>query len=223
MQEKLIFISLGTAAMLILSLLRRKKYELSLWKAIVTPFVLTLLGVSGTLIMFFIETGRWGGISFFGSIFMIPIGLLLYSLIIREKYTHILDFSVTQICAMLAIMKILCLKSGCCYGTILFDDVRFPSQIAEMLASIGIMILFLYFEKREMFKGDFYPLYFIIYGVVRFVLNFFRGGLSPFVWILPAGHFWSIVAMVIGILWLILLNKAGEQSSNNLSNPRGSE
>ncbi|MGM9632061.1 MAG: prolipoprotein diacylglyceryl transferase family protein [Eubacteriales bacterium] len=215
MGEKLIFIAIGTAAMLVLSLLRRKKYQLELWKAIVTPFVLTFFGVIGTLLMFFIETGRWGGISFYGSVFMIPVGLLLYSLIIKEKYTSILDFSVTQICAMLASMKILCLKSGCCYGAILFDGFRFPSQIAEMSASLCIMALFLYFEKKEKYRGIYYPLYLVIYGTVRFVLNFFRGGLSPLVWILPAGHFWSIVAIIIGIMWLLLEQINEEKTSDN--------
>lgn len=200
--------------MLVLSLLRRKKYELSLWKAIVTPFVLTIFGVLGTLIMFYIETGRWGGISFYGSVFMIPVGLAVYSLIIREKHTHILDFSVTQVCAMLAVMKVLCLKSGCCYGITLGESVRFPSQIAEMIGSIGIMILFLYFEKSNKYSGKFYPMYFIIYGIWRFILNFFRGGLTPFVWFIPAGHFWSIVAVAIGLVWLLLEQKDDEEITN---------
>ena len=208
----LIFISIGTAIMLVLSLLRRKQYQLSLWKAILTPFVLTFFGVAGTLVMFFIETGRFGGISFYGSVFMIPVGLILYSELIKEKYMHMLDFSVVQICAMLATMKVNCTISGCCYGIILFDDVRFPSQIVEVIVGIGIMALFLYFEKKEMYKDNFYPLYFIIYGAIRFVLNFFRGGISPLVWIIPAGHLWSIVAMVIGFVWFKLQNKSKDKS-----------
>jgi prolipoprotein diacylglyceryltransferase len=149
MLKKLLFILIGTAAMMILSLLRRKKYRLSLWKAILTPFVLTIFGVLGTLVLFFIETGQWGGVSFYGSVFLIPVGLLLYSWLIKEKYTHVLDFSVTQICAMLACMKISCLVDGCCFGILLFQHtngqmIRFPSQIIEMIVSVCIMLIFLY-------------------------------------------------------------------------------
>ncbi len=193
--------------MLVLSLLRRKQYQLSLWKAILTPFVLTLFGVAGTLVLFFIETGRFGGISFYGSVFMIPVGLFLYSELIKEKYMRMLDFSVVQICAMLATMKVNCTLSGCCYGIILFDDVRFPSQIVEVIVGLGIMALFLHFEKKEIFKDNFYPLYLMIYGAIRFVLNFFRGGISPFVWFIPAGHLWSIIAIILGIVWFVANNR----------------
>lgn len=204
--------------MLVLSLLRRKKYELSLWKAIVIPFALTVFGVAGTMILAFIESGSWGGISFYGSVFLIPVGMFFFSLLIREKYSHVLDFSVTQICAMLAVMKVLCLKSGCCYGIMITESFQFPSQMVEVFTGFGLMVLFLVLEVKGMFKGELYPLYFLVYGGMRFVLNFFRGGISPFVWILPAGHFWSIIAMLIGFTSLMIMEKRRAVSNETEEN-----
>ena len=213
MSDRILFILIGTAAMLVLSLLRRKKYEISLWKAIVIPFALTVFGVAGTMVLAFIESGAWGGISFYGSVFLIPVGMFFFSLLIREKYSHVLDFSVTQICAMLAVMKVLCLKSGCCYGIMITESFQFPSQIVEVITGFGLMVLFLILEVKGMFKGELYPLYFLVYGGMRFVLNFFRGGISPFVWILPAGHFWSIIAMIIGFTTLMIMEKRRTESN----------
>lgn len=203
--------------MLVLSLIRRIKHEISLVKAIITPIMLTISGVVGTMLLYFIETGKWGGISFYGSVFFIPLCMIPYSLIIKEKIVKILDFSVPQICIMLAAMKVNCLTSGCCYGIELFTKndgtiVRFPSQFIEMIVALGIMIIFIYLVNTGKYTGRHYALFFVLYGIIRFALNFLRGDLSAFISILPAGHFWSIIAMIIGTVWLFIADRKKPKS-----------
>ena len=215
MKDRTLFILIGVVAVLAVSLFQRKKYQLGFIKTIISMVLIAIVGVLGTLLMYFIENGEWGGISFYGSVFIIPMFLYSYSKIIKEPYTKMSDFYVPQVCAMSAVMKILCLKSGCCGGIELFEKadgtiVKFPSQIVEMISVILIMLLFLYFEHKGLFKGRFYPLFFIIYGSVRFALNFLRADLNAFVWFIPSGHFWSIVAIVIGATWLLLAKSNNE-------------
>lgn len=130
-----------------------------------------------------------------------------------------MDICAVPIYAMLAVMKVRCLLDGCCDGIIveLGDGVSFifPSQIAEMIVILLIMIKLISWEVKGLNKDILYPLFLIMYGVTRFVLNFFRADLSPFVWILPPGHFWSIVAVISGLIvafWY--LNKKETEEDN---------
>lgn len=206
MIERFIFIGIGTALMLVLSILRRKQYNLPLWKSIVIPFILTIFGVTGTMILYFIETGRFGGISFYGSVLLIPILLIPAALLMKIPYGAITDYAVPQICLMLAVMKIHCFVSGCCGGICLnsVKEIYFPSQITELIVSLLIAALIMYMDSQKWFKGKLYGVYFLVYGVLRFALNFLRIGITPFVWFIPAGHFWSLISIGLGIAWILL-------------------
>ena len=211
----LFWASIGLAAALVLSLIRRREYGYSLTKAVATTFLFMAMAVVGAYIMGVVEGGMLGNISFYGSIFMVPISIVIYCLITKEDSRKMLDYFVPQICAGLAPTKIMCLVSGCCYGIKLFEKadgsvVRFPSQIIEMLASLTIMFVLVTLEKKNKFSNLHFPLFLVMYGAIRFILNCFRGDLVPFVWFLPAGHFWSIVAIVIGLMWLLLEQKDDE-------------
>ena len=48
----------------------------------------------------------------------------------------------------------------------------------------------------------------IIYGICRFALNFMRADLSIFLLGMPAGHFWSVVSVIVGAVWLYKLRHA---------------
>ena len=124
-----------------------------------------------------------------------------------------MDFCAAPICAMLAVMKCRCIQAGCCGGRLLSFSgnikIRFPSRIAELIVILIIMCVLIYLERREKYANKIYSIFLVLYGVTRFLLNFGRTGLTPFIWILPPGHFWSIVAVVIG--GGVLLYKGGKK------------
>ena len=195
--------------MLLLSLFRRKKYDLPLWKAIVFPVLLTISGVIGTMLLAFIENGEWGGISFYGAVLLIPICMIPISLLLKMPYRKALDYSVPQICSMLACMKVSCFLTGCCGGILLYTtaegkEVFFPSQIVEIFVALIILAFILFLDTKKIFNNSLYGVFFLVYGFLRLILNFFRGGIEPFVWILPAGHLWSIVSILIGVCWICI-------------------
>ena len=94
--------------MVLISLFKFDSYKIKRKKAILLSFVLTLSGVIGAYLLYFIENGTFGGISFYGSVLLIPILLFPVSFIFKVEYKKLLDFSVPQICIMLASMKTLC-------------------------------------------------------------------------------------------------------------------
>ena len=210
MGRMFLFVGIGTILMLVLSVLRRKQYDLPLWKSIVIPFLLTIFGVTGTMILFFIETGYFGGISFYGSVLLIPVLLIPTAWLLRVPYGAITDYSVPQICIMLAVMKVHCFISGCCGGIMIAGGAaRFPSQIAEMLVAIALAIVIILLDNQGYMENRLYGIYFLTYGILRFGLNFLRDGIKPFVWFIPAGHFWSIISICLGIAWILLCKPKG--------------
>ena len=196
-------LAIGFACMLILALLRNNRYRFRLLKIVLLTALMVFFGVIGTMIMFYIENGRWGGTSFYGAVFMIPISFYLLSKVGLDEYGVITDYCAIPICIMLAVMKFRCIFQGCCGGRVLFENaigkkVVFPSQIMECITIIMVMILLIYCEGKGTYKNKIYPLFLVLYGSTRFILNSFRTGLHPLLVILPAGHFWSIVAIAVG-------------------------
>lgn len=215
----LIALTLGTLVMLVIMLICRRWVAMGKLKTIVFAVLLTACGLASVKIMAFIESGEWSGLSFFGAVFLEPVFLLLLALLLREKWTTLLDLSAPSICGMLMVMKMECLRSGCCKGRILFKNagkvVRFPSQLVELLAALAIAAFLIWLMRNVQNRGKIYPIFMVTYGIVRFVLNLFRVT-TPFVWILPAGNFWSLVAIAVGVLWLLVLKrKAGKTDENN--------
>lgn len=203
-KQRIMILVLGTVAMFFLMLLRRKKYpEVNIWKMAVISFWLTISGVIGAMLMYFIETGSFGGTSFFGAILFVPV-IVSPAVILKVKYSTLLDLCAPAESLMLAFMKFDCYLSGCCIGKYLPTlGFQFPSRLVEIITTLIIMAALLKLENKPENKGRIYAWYLVLYGATRFVLNWFRYGVKPFVWILPAGNFWSVVAVIIGTIWLI--------------------
>lgn len=199
---------IGTVLMLGVHLFCCRWYSLPRKTVILNAPVLTICGFAGVKLMFFIESGGWTGLSFFGAVFFVPVLYLLVSRLLKAKCSDLLDISAPSICIMLALMKVECVVTGCCKGKILYETaagevVRFPSQIAEMINALFLMVLLMIIMRKQKNRGRIYPWFMVLYGITRFGWNLLRET-KPFVWVLPAGNFWSLIAIVIGVLWLLI-------------------
>ena len=202
---RMAIIGLGAVAMFLSMLLRKKQFpQVAIWKMVLLTLWLTITGVLGTMVLAYIEMGEFGGTSFYGAVFMVPI-LILPAMLMRITYKDILNLCAPAECAMLLVMRFDCLDKGCCFGRYLPAlEFQFPSQIAEMVVAITIMIALIQMHRKDR-KVQLYPWYMILYGVCRFILQGFRyGGTDPWVLGLSQGHFWSLIAVVIGTVWLLL-------------------
>ena len=185
------------------------RYGISWWKGVLTTVLLTVFGLIGTILIFYLETGRFGGTSFFVAVFFVPIAFALVSLILRMPYTRVLDLCTIGLCVTMALLRFNCLKSGCCGGRVLFGDLRFPSQMVELMVGLGLAALFVYWIYRAPHRhGVIYPWFMVLYGVIRTGLNLLREEWA--MWaeqrsdIFPRGMIWSLLSMALGALWLFL-------------------
>lgn len=202
----LLFLSVGTVLMFFPIWRMNKAAKAPLWKSIVLSVALTVTGTVGTMLMFYVENGYFSGISFFGAVFFVPVVFPLVALALKIPYGQIMDRCAAGECVMLALMKVQCLLGGCCIGRVLGttaggEVIRFPSRLAEMaVAAVLFVILFTWFKKGKR-PGLLYPWYMILYGIARFGLNFLRD--LPAYTFLPFGNIWSLVAIVLGLTWLL--------------------
>lgn len=206
--ERIMVVCGGTIGMMLLMFLRRKLHpDVAAWKIPIISILLTISGVAGAMLMHYIESGNFSGTSFFGALLFIPIFMLPALLLVRS-FNTLMDLCAPAECLMLAFLKIDCLMSDCCIGKFLPAlGFQFPSQIVEMIVILIIMVVLLRIERAPGRQGQLYSWYLILYGATRFPLNLFRYGVAPFVWILPAGNFWSLIAIAGGTTWLRLVRR----------------
>lgn len=202
---RLTIIGLGAVMMFISMILRKKEFQqVAIWKMALLTVWLTITGVAGTMILAYIETGEFGGTSFYGAVLMVPV-FILPAMLMKIKYLDILNLCAPAECAMLVVMRFDCLDKGCCFGRYLPDlEFQFPSQIVEMVVGITVMTILIRMHKKD-HQAKLYPWYMVLYGICRFIIQGFRyGGTDPWVLGLSQGHLWSLVSIAIGTTWLLL-------------------
>ena len=111
---------------------------------------------------------------------------------------------------MLAIGRIGCFFGHCCYGIphhwgIDFGDgiTRLPTQLIEAVLMFGLWIVFSFLEKKGIMKNRLLFLFFAIYGVLRFFLEYLRAPISRTVLGLGFYQFLSVILFGLGVYQLI--------------------
>ncbi len=205
-----VFLIIGMVGMLLSMLYCGHQYHMPIWKIAFCAAIITISGVLGAYLMGFIESGNWGGRSYFGAVFFVPIIMWIAAKRLKLPYGHLMDVCAPAGCIMLAVLKIKCNIDGCCGGRFFALEngelFRFPSQIVESIVGLFLAIAFIWINKKGTKQSMVYPLYLLSYGVARFILSFFR---YPHPWIgsLPAGAFWSLISIAVGLTVLFLQKK----------------
>lgn len=163
-----------------------------------------------------------GGFVFYGGLIGGVVGLYVYSKSFKVSFKKLCMILIPVVPIFHSIGRIGCLLAGCChgreyngFGSMVFYNTDlapvgvplFPMQIVESICNLMIFTIVLLTYKK--FKGTYktIALYAVLYSVVRFILEFFRGdasrgivlGLSTSQWI-------SIALVVIGIFLFVYEN-----------------
>lgn len=195
--------------MLACNIYQRKKYSLSVFACVLFTLLLTAAGVFGAKLMFFAESGfrSWDGISFFGSVFLIPVLMSLVGLFFRLTPGRSLDLCAPCVAVMIAVLRVNCFLSGCCGGwSVCVGSYCFswPTQIVESLGDVAILYYLLKRADGEDVPGHGYPWFMVLYGIMRFLLEFLRD--TPKDWLrLSHGQWFALVSALFGGLVLLAL------------------
>ncbi len=185
-----------------------------------------------------------GGMDFFGGLAGGVMGALIGIVKYRLPFWKTADMAVVALSIAHAIGRLGCTSAGCCYGkpfpvdgsTLpglhLSDKFPFfymvfppgavappymplyPTQLMEFVGLFVIFLALLLAYRKKPFDGFVFSLYMLLYGFLRFVLEFYRGVTPP---IQGIGLTWNqlvalamIVTSVVLALWL-LREKAHEK------------
>jgi len=146
-----------------------------------------------------------GGFVFYGGIIFGLLYFLIFWYLGEDIKLKDLGILSIPICISQGLGRLGCFLAGCCFGkdttlpwaVHLHDKFRHPVQLYE---SLGLFLLgYLLWKSR---KNNLFALYFIGYGVLRFLLEFLRGdeirGITS--WGLSYSQIVSIVLIITGLI-----------------------
>lgn len=209
---------LGILGMLLMNLFRGRKDSMHMATSAVYTLVVVIVSFAGAKLLYYIENpvrliqGRvtMGGVSFFGSVYLVPVVMYFVCKKTKHSYYKIMDFLSPSLMLMLAVLRIGCMISDCCGGIstyfmgVYFD--KFPTQITECVMDIIIMIGLLLYEKFWKNEGRLYYFIMVYYGIIRFFIEFLRD--TPKDWLyFSHGQWFSVISIVIGGYMLHRLGK----------------
>lgn len=153
----------------------------------------------------------------------IPAALVLFlsAKLARLNVETILDAGAFGISAGHALGRLGCFFGGCCYGKIIsfgtFGDHRFPTPLLE---AAGEFCIFLYLKKiaarRNLHAGQIAAEWMMLYGGLRFVLEFtrgdIRGNLPFYAFELPPSQVLSVFLALGGLLAFYRISNNHRQS-----------
>ena len=220
----MIFVSI--VIMSIINCFRVKKYKYNAFLGIFIAVIVNIIAILGANILFHLESPYSPitsfGLSFFGTVYFLPLGMILVSLIFKRiEKKSFRDLWALTVPMELSLVRFGCYLAGCCLGVRWDHGVHFPNdpeglnrvpiQLIEVIFDIGIFIALIIIEKKSKRKGTLYPIFMISYGFIRFILEFWRDT-SKYFYGLSNGQVFAFISVIIGCIWIYIIYTRKEKN-----------
>lgn len=180
------------------------RLKMKWWAILIISVLHTVYGVLTVMLFAFAESGfnpdSLGNMSIFGGVFLMPIAYFLGAKLFKRKPGEVFD--IFLICMMFTLMcaRINCIISGCCKGCLIFgsETARWPTRELEVVFYIVLLIIFGRRVKRNESRGELYPAYMFLYGIFRFITEFFRVS-ERSAGIFHLSHLWALISFGLGV------------------------
>lgn len=205
----------GFVSMMILMLSRRRLFQLKIIQAVILSILLMMAGLLGGKILYTLENMNeilqsgvsFGGFSFFGSVFLIPIFMNAIKKVFFLNSSQMLDVCAPCVALMISIIRFGCFLNGCCGGVYIKGYLfRWPTQAIESIFDILILLKLLSLENEKKMRGNLYALFMIYYGCVRFLIEFLRDTAKE-CFGFSHGQVFAIISIIIGWVYAFYKNK----------------
>lgn len=174
------------------------------------PLGHVVIGWTCMWLMALLEVGfdleKAAAIRLFGAYFSLPLVYYAWARLTKRDVSTVMDLaSISLVCGAIS-GRLHCLTTGCCKG-ILAGSFRWPIRELEL----GFYFLFILIFAGRIVKrktyGQMYPVLLILYGILRFLCEFVREEYTTRLGALHLAHLWSLLAIVAGTVWYLLLLK----------------
>lgn len=213
-----LMLAVGAVGMFFCVLYRRKSFPLRRRSSVLFTLILTVVGVLGAKLLFALENLKemlknglsLGGVSFFGSVFLILMLMPLLGRLFRLQGGQTLDLCAPCVAIMIGCMRVGCFFSGCCGGweaCIGNWCFHWPTQAMDSIGDFAILFLLMQWEEQGKQKNLLYPWFMVLYSTMRFFIEFLRD--TPKNWLfLSHGQWFSLAAVAIGGGMIIVAKKS---------------
>ena len=166
-----------------------------------------------------------GGLVYYGGFLAAAATAAVFAYIRRERFWPFTDFAITALPLGHAFGRIGCFLNGCCYGrpatvpwaVTLHNASLHPVQLYEAFGELAIYAALMCLYRRHAGKGVLFALYLVLYPILRFACEFFRGDYRLRLGFFNLAQITSLTLLVFGIVLLIWRIRARPQnlSENN--------
>jgi phosphatidylglycerol:prolipoprotein diacylglycerol transferase len=146
-----------------------------------------------------------GGLIFYGGAFAALFGFWLTARRLRLPFWKVLDFIAPYAALAHAFGRIGCFLNGCCYGkacdlpwAVRFPEVSHlvhPAQLYEAFYDLALFAFLFVRRKRVRFEGEIGLLYFLFYGMGRYLIEFVRE--PGWMWMGLTSNQWLSAAIIL--------------------------
>lgn len=175
----------GIIGMVVMCLYRANAYQVKKCSAVLTAVLLAVFGYIGAKILYTLENIEYvmkngnslGGVSFYGTVFFMPLVIPLMALAMKKKPSSFLDYCTPAGIVMLTCIRTGCFMKGCCHGLTFWINnrpVTIPSQLIECTLDIILLDIIFRLERNDKYKGKLYLFFMGGYGFLRFFVEFVR-------------------------------------------------
>ena len=211
----------GIAAGQIWYLIGAPFYGAKRWQAFCYGLIALLVMGAGAKIMYLIENFSFvlengvgfQGFSLFGAVFILPVACLFIARVFQKDVRAVQSSVIASSLLMLGFYRFDCLVSGCC-GGISVGGRTVPTQIIEAVFCFALAAAFIALDLSHKTRaGQTYALFFLLYGAMRFVLEFFRVRTELF-GAFSLSHLWALVSAAVGCFYLIYRRRERRAAKN---------
>ena len=167
------------------------------------------------------------GFVFYGGFIAACLVALWYMKRRKLKVWKMADLLAPSIAIAHSIGRLGCFFYGCCYGKptdswvgVLFPPESpagqsgisvIPTQIISSLALLAIFFILIAVRRYKKFNGQIFWLYVLLYAIIRFIIEFFRGDERGYIWIFSTSQFIGIFMAVIAAVMLFRLKNDAQE------------
>ncbi|MFA5167479.1 MAG: prolipoprotein diacylglyceryl transferase [Candidatus Omnitrophota bacterium] len=146
-----------------------------------------------------------GGLIFYGGAIAAFLGLWLTGRKKKRPFWKTLDFLVPYGALTHAFGRLGCFLNGCCFGkacglpwAVRFPGLSYavhPAQLYEAFYDIVLFVFLIKRRKQTRFEGEIALLYFLLYGMGRYIIEFVRE--PGWMWMGLTSNQWLSVAIMV--------------------------
>jgi phosphatidylglycerol---prolipoprotein diacylglyceryl transferase len=232
-------IAIGFLVGLWLAVIQAKKENIPVNKILDLSFYLLLAAIVGSRLFFILINAVhyinhpldifkiWeGGLVFYGGVLLAVPVTMWYVKRHRLDVWNTADIFAPSIAIAHVFGRLGCLSAGCCHGKpaedlpwgIIFTDpeclaptnvLLHPTQLYESAGELLIFLTLIMLRNHKSFNGRLFMMYLILYAVLRFIVEFFRGdiGRGFIMGNLSVSQGISILIFFTGVIGLFVLRQ----------------